>query len=167
MALTPLLQDRRPHCRFQKIRDVFFILSGVLNIFFYNKKLSFSLAQLPCIHSAHSLQLISGPCSIEIMYPCKWRIAIPASLMRVDKRQEKTPFSSNYCIFFNDFFDLFRNISQKSEPPSRKKLDFQGKRVCVATKIWKCKFSAPEGAKNHHFISFGSLTFNPCDQVGC
>ena len=28
---------------------------------------------------------ISRPCSIEIMYPREWRIAIPASLMQVDK----------------------------------------------------------------------------------
>ena len=34
---------------------------------------------------AHPLQLISGPCSIEIMYPCEWRIAIPASLMQVEE----------------------------------------------------------------------------------
>ena len=27
---------------------------------------------------------LSGPCSIKIMYPCEWRIAIPTSLMRVD-----------------------------------------------------------------------------------
>ena len=54
--------------------------------FFYEKKVAFSWVQLPCSHSAHSLQLISGPCSIEIIYPCEWRIAIPASLMRVDQR---------------------------------------------------------------------------------
>ena len=35
-------------------------------------------------HRFHSLKSVSGPCSIEIMYPCEWRIAIPASLMRVD-----------------------------------------------------------------------------------
>ena len=29
-------------------------------------------------------QPISGPCSIEIMYPQAWRIAIPAPLMRLD-----------------------------------------------------------------------------------
>ena len=32
----------------------------------------------------HPLQLISGPCSIEKVYPREWRIAIPASLLRVD-----------------------------------------------------------------------------------
>ena len=32
-------------------------------------------------------QPISRPCSLENMYPCKWRIAIPASLMRVDELQ--------------------------------------------------------------------------------
>jgi len=30
-----------PHYRFQQIRDVFFLLSSVLNIFFRNKKVSF------------------------------------------------------------------------------------------------------------------------------
>ena len=30
-------------------------------------------------------QPISRPCSIEIMYPREWRIAIPASLMRVEQ----------------------------------------------------------------------------------
>ena len=38
----------------------------------------------PRRHNAHPLKLMSGPCSIEIMYPCEWQIAIPASLMRVD-----------------------------------------------------------------------------------
>ena len=36
-------------------------------------------------HRVHSLKSVSGPCSVEIMYPCEWRIAIPASLMRVDQ----------------------------------------------------------------------------------
>ena len=36
-----------PHYRFQQIRDVFFLLFGVLNIFFHNKKVSFSWVQLP------------------------------------------------------------------------------------------------------------------------
>ena len=33
-----------------------------------------------------ALEPISGPCSIEIIDPREWRIAIPASLMRVEKR---------------------------------------------------------------------------------
>ena len=37
-----------------------------------------------CTHRFHSLKSVSGPCSIEIMYPREWRIAIPASLMRVE-----------------------------------------------------------------------------------
>ena len=36
-------------------------------------------------HCFHSLKSISGPCSIEKVYPREWRIAIPASLKRVDK----------------------------------------------------------------------------------
>ena len=35
-------KTRSLHYRFQQIRDVFFILFDVLNIFFYNKKVSFS-----------------------------------------------------------------------------------------------------------------------------
>ena len=34
--------------------------------------------------TAHPLQPISRPCSIEIMYPREWQIAIPASLFRVE-----------------------------------------------------------------------------------
>ena len=44
-------------------------------------------------------QPISRPCSIEIMYPCEWRIAIPASLMRVEK--------AHVGVFFNRFSDVF------------------------------------------------------------
>ena len=76
-----------PHYRFQQIRDVFFILSGVLKTFFHKKKVSFLYGFLFfCVstHRFHPLKPISGPCSIEIMYPCEWRIAIPASLMRVE-----------------------------------------------------------------------------------
>ena len=32
------------------------------------------------------LKCISGPCGMEIMYPREWRIATPASLMRVDQK---------------------------------------------------------------------------------
>ena len=42
-------------------------------------------------------KLISGPCSIEIMYPCEWRIAIPASLMRVEKRLPSARLLSFCC----------------------------------------------------------------------
>ena len=38
-----------------------------------------------CTRRFHSLKSISGPSSIEMMYPREWRIAIPASLMRVDE----------------------------------------------------------------------------------
>ena len=37
-----------------------------------------------CTHRIHSLNSVCGPCSIEKVYPCEWRIAIPTSLMRVD-----------------------------------------------------------------------------------
>ena len=37
-----------------------------------------------CTHRFHSLKSVSGPCSIEKVYPLEWRIAIPAPLMRVD-----------------------------------------------------------------------------------
>ena len=40
----------------------------------------------PWTHRVHSVKPISGPCSIEIMYPLEWRIVIPASFMRVEKR---------------------------------------------------------------------------------
>ena len=36
-------------------------------------------------HQFHSLKSVSGPCSIGKVYPREWRVAIPASLMRVDK----------------------------------------------------------------------------------
>ena len=75
-----------PHYRFQQIRDIFFLLSGILNIFFYNKKVSFSLVQLPFVRGPTMPKLISGPCSIEKVDPREWRIAIPASLMRVEQR---------------------------------------------------------------------------------
>ena len=48
---------------FLNILDTFFLILG------------------PRSHNAHPLKLISGPCSIEIIYPCEWRIAIPASSM--------------------------------------------------------------------------------------
>ena len=35
-------------------------------------------------HWFHSLKSISGPCSIEKVYPREWRIASPASLMQVE-----------------------------------------------------------------------------------
>ena len=40
-----------------------------------------------------------GPCSIEIMYPREWRIAIPASLMRVDDTEILIQ-KANTCICF-------------------------------------------------------------------
>jgi len=51
--------------------------------FFKNRR---APSKIPCLcsHVLHP-QPSSGPCSIEVIYPCKWRIAIPASLMRVDK----------------------------------------------------------------------------------
>ena len=48
------------------------------------KKCLFLGGQLWWTQQFISLQPISGPCGIEIMYPREWRIAIPASLMRVD-----------------------------------------------------------------------------------
>ena len=54
------------------------IVNSKLIIFF-----DFSIQ--PSDPDVEPLQLISGPCSIEIeMYPGEWQIAIPASLMRVD-----------------------------------------------------------------------------------
>ena len=42
----------------------------------------------------HPIQPISGACSIEIMYPGEWRVAIPASLMRVDNAASRPVFVS-------------------------------------------------------------------------
>ena len=58
-------------------------------------------------------QPIPRPCSIEIMYPREWRIAIPASLMRVDKGPPKAFF-----LFFWLMFGRLRGqILQKEERP--------------------------------------------------
>ena len=96
---------RRLNYCFQQIRDLFFILSGVLHIFFYKKKChfltyNFLFGVRPM--DAQPLQPISGPCSIEIMYPREWRIAMPASLMQVEYA---VAFSVNYgrsiCMLSN------------------------------------------------------------------
>ena len=42
------------------------------------------------------LQPTSRPCSIEIMYPREWRIAIPASLMRVEHILRNLFFKSGF-----------------------------------------------------------------------
>ena len=42
----------------------------------------------------HSLQSLSGPRSIEMIYPCQWRIALHTSLMRVDIASPIHTFSS-------------------------------------------------------------------------
>ena len=46
--------------------------------------------------------IFSGPCSIEKVYPCEWRIAIPASLMWVEKgvpdRKLMTPGEKSQTI---------------------------------------------------------------------
>ena len=61
----------------------------VLDIFFYNKKVYFSWGQLCWTQQLISLQPISGPCSMEKSISCEWRITIPASLMRVEKHENK------------------------------------------------------------------------------
>ena len=72
-----------PHYRFQQLRHVFFILSGVLNIFLYKKKVFFLGFNFP----GQTVSTFSNPFpdpAVWKRYPCEWRIAIPASLMRVD-----------------------------------------------------------------------------------
>ena len=49
----------------------------------------------PGTHHFHSLKPISGPCSIEIMYPREWRIAIPASLVWGDERRNRFVYASH------------------------------------------------------------------------
>ena len=72
-----------------------------------------------CTHRIHSLKSVSGPCSIEKVYPREWRIAIPASLMRVEKQ------------FFIDFYYLF-GIFSKCLAPSGAKYCGKGSRsVCM------------------------------------
>ena len=78
---------------------------------FLNVLDTFFLILGPRSHNAHPLNLISGPCSIEMMYPREWRISIPASLMRVDEfgcvlsaswppeQQQKTELSG--CLLGN------------------------------------------------------------------
>ena len=62
-----------------------------------------------CSHRFHSLKSVSGPCSIEIIYPREWRIAIPASLMRVDKRQ----LLSIFYDFLLPFLKIWNGIPDK------------------------------------------------------
>ena len=57
------------------------------SIIFCNTKYIFDMVLcFFCVgtHQFHSLKSISGPRSIEKVYPREWRIAIPAALMRVD-----------------------------------------------------------------------------------
>ena len=62
--------------------------------------------------AAHPLQPISGPCSMEILDPREWRIAIPASLMRVE--QQRCPFFLlDFLIVFSELLLVF--ISRFSE----------------------------------------------------
>ena len=75
------------HYWFQQIQRVFLTLFDVSDTLFYSKKLFF-LGSTPFLCAVptrvHPLQSMSGPCSIETMYPCEWRIAIPVSLMWVE-----------------------------------------------------------------------------------
>ena len=77
----------------------------VSSIFFHKKHVSFSSGQLWWTHHFHFLQPLSRSCSIEKVYPREWRIAIPASLMRVDKRPNNQKPSGFY--YFLAFFHTF------------------------------------------------------------
>merc|ERR1711965_677021 len=71
LSVSLLYKTSGPHYRFQQIRDVFFLLFDVLNIFFYNKKVVFLRYNFLFVSrpmAGYPLQLISGPCSIA-KYP--------------------------------------------------------------------------------------------------
>ena len=65
---------------------MFFILSDLLKLFSIRKNVVLYVFVFFDVstHRVHSLKSVSGPCSIEKVYPREWQIAIPASLMRVD-----------------------------------------------------------------------------------
>ena len=52
---------------------------------FLNVLDTFFLTLGPRAPVVNPFQPISEPCRVEMMYPREWQIAIPASLMRVDK----------------------------------------------------------------------------------
>ena len=56
----------------------------ITEAFFFLGTTSFLCPVPPVVAVVHPLQPISGPCSIEIIYPCELHRAIPASWMRVD-----------------------------------------------------------------------------------
>ena len=88
MAVTLLLQDREVELSIPADPGrVFHPVWRPQHIFLYQTNVFFLGSTSFLCHGApdaNPFQPISGPCSIEIIYPREWQIAIPASLMRVE-----------------------------------------------------------------------------------
>ena len=113
----------------------------------------------------HPIQPISGPCSGETMYPREWRIATPASLMRVEKAICPSFFDDFlgsrgqvgcYCSFPRGFFEPQSSRLQVQSPRRPKNDENMRKnnhmKNCLFNPHQRCGYSDLPFARKDTFL---------------